>query len=98
MIRFCPLFSSSSGNSVYIGENNAGILVDVGRSAKQIREKLDLIGVEESAIKAVFLSPIIFSFLNLYNSLPITHHFLEIGVGKLTRNSPPSLTQSKQKM
>ena len=47
MIRFCPLFSSSSGNSVYIGENNAGILVDVGRSAKQIREKLDSIGVEE---------------------------------------------------
>ncbi len=56
MIRFCPLFSSSSGNSVYIGENNAGILVDVGRTAKQIREKLDSIGVEESAIKAVFLT------------------------------------------
>ena len=56
MIRFCPLFSSSSGNSVYIGENNAGILVDVGRSAKQIREKLESIGVEESAIKAVFLT------------------------------------------
>ncbi len=56
MIRFCPLFSSSSGNSVYIGENNAGILVDVGRSAKQIREMLSKIGVEESAVKAVFLT------------------------------------------
>ncbi len=56
MIRFCPLFSSSSGNSVYIGENNEGILVDVGRTAKQIREKLESIGVEEKAIKAVFLT------------------------------------------
>ncbi len=56
MIRFCPLFSSSSGNSVYIGENNEGILVDVGRSAKQIREMLDSIGVEEKAVKAVFLT------------------------------------------
>ncbi|MBQ5883413.1 MAG: MBL fold metallo-hydrolase, partial [Clostridia bacterium] len=56
MIKFCPLFSSSSGNSVYIGENNAGILVDVGRSAKQIREMLSKIGMEESAVKAVFLT------------------------------------------
>lgn len=56
MIRFCPLFSSSSGNSVYIGENNAGVLVDVGRSAKQIREMLSSIDVHESSIKAVFLT------------------------------------------
>lgn len=56
MIKFCPLFSSSSGNSVYIGENNAGILVDVGRTAKQIRERLSGIGVEESAVKAVLLT------------------------------------------
>lgn len=56
MIRFCPLFSSSSGNSVYIGESNSGILIDVGRSAKQTREMLSKIGVEENAIKAVFLT------------------------------------------
>ncbi len=56
MIKFCPLFSSSSGNSVYIGENDAGVLVDVGRSAKQIREMLSSIDVDESSIKAVFLT------------------------------------------
>lgn len=56
MIRFCPLFSSSSGNSVYIGESKSGILIDVGRSAKQTREMLSKIGVEESAVKAVFLT------------------------------------------
>ena len=56
MIKFCPLFSSSSGNSVYIGDRDGGILVDVGRSAKQTREMLSKIGVEESAVKAVFLT------------------------------------------
>ena len=56
MIKFCPLFSSSSGNSVYIGDRDGGVLVDVGRSAKQTREMLSKIGVEESAIKAVFLT------------------------------------------
>ena len=56
MIRFCPLFSSSSGNSVYIGENGSGVLVDVGRSAKQIREMLSSIDVEEASVKAVFLT------------------------------------------
>ena len=56
MIRFCPLFSSSSGNSVYIGAGSGGILVDVGRSAKQTREMLNNIGVDESSVKAVFIT------------------------------------------
>ena len=36
MAKFCPLFSSSGGNSIYIGAGNNGILLDVGMSAKQI--------------------------------------------------------------
>lgn len=55
-MRFCPLFSSSSGNSVYIGSAESGILVDVGRSAKQTREKLAEIGVGEKSIKAIFIT------------------------------------------
>lgn len=35
MARFCPLFSGSSGNSIYIGNNDGGILVDTGMSAKK---------------------------------------------------------------
>ncbi len=56
MLKFCPLFSSSSGNSVYVGDNDGGILIDVGRSAKQIREKLEEFGVDESRVKAIFLT------------------------------------------
>ena len=56
MIRFCPLFSSSSGNSVYIGENNAGVLVDVGRSAKQTNAMLNNIGIDPSQVRAILLT------------------------------------------
>ena len=52
MARFCPLFSGSSGNSIYIGNNDGGILVDTGMSAKKIGEALFNIGVApESLIK-----------------------------------------------
>ena len=40
MARLYPLFSGSSGNSYYIGSAEAGILIDAGRSAKQITERL----------------------------------------------------------
>ncbi len=56
MIRFCPLFSSSSGNSVYIGDRNGGVLVDVGRSAKQTDNMLKSIGVDPSVIKGILLT------------------------------------------
>ena len=56
MLKFCPLFSSSSGNSVYIGDNSGGILVDVGRSAKQTDLMLQKIGVEADSIKGIFIT------------------------------------------
>ena len=56
MIRFCPLFSSSSGNSVYIGDRDGGILVDVGRSAKQTDLMLNKIGVDISSVKGIFIT------------------------------------------
>lgn len=56
MARFCPLFSSSGGNSVYIGTGNSGILVDIGRSARQTEKALSAIGVDPRSISAVFLT------------------------------------------
>ncbi|MBR0535663.1 MAG: MBL fold metallo-hydrolase [Clostridia bacterium] len=56
MLKFCPLFSSSSGNSVYIGDNSGGILVDVGRSAKQTDLMLKNIGVDIDTIQGIFLT------------------------------------------
>ncbi len=56
MLKFCPLFSSSSGNSVYIGDNSGGILVDVGRSAKQTDLMLNKIGVDVETLKGIFIT------------------------------------------
>lgn len=56
MFKFCPLFSSSSGNSVYVGTAESGVLFDVGRSAKQIREMLERSGIKSDAVKAIFIT------------------------------------------
>ncbi len=56
MARFCPLFSGSSGNCYYIGSAREGILIDAGRSARQIAAMLKRCGIEPSAVKAVFVT------------------------------------------
>ena len=46
MALVCPLFSGSSGNSYYIGQEGEGILIDAGRSAKQLCERLSLCEID----------------------------------------------------
>lgn len=56
MARFCPLFSSSGGNCVYIGTGGGGILIDIGKSARRTEKALRAIDVEPKTISAVFLT------------------------------------------
>ena len=56
MAKFCPLFSSSSGNSIYIGCGENGVLIDVGVSAKRTDEALHNIGVDPDSISAIFIT------------------------------------------
>ncbi len=56
MARFCPLFSSSSGNCIYIGNNNTHILIDCGVSAKKVAEALEKINVSPDNISAIFIT------------------------------------------
>ena len=53
MAKICPLFSSSSGNSTYIGTPSGGILIDAGASFKGINEALIRVGGSVEEIKAV---------------------------------------------
>ncbi len=53
MSRFCPLFSSSSGNCTYIGSGDSGILVDAGGSFKSILSALCDRDINPETIKAV---------------------------------------------
>lgn len=55
-MKFCSLSSSSSGNCQYLEYNNTKILIDAGKSGKQIEKLLDSIDVDIKDIDAIFLT------------------------------------------
>lgn len=56
MYRVCPLFSGSKGNSIFVGTKSEGILIDVGRSCKQLERALFINNIDVCSIKAIFLT------------------------------------------
>lgn len=56
MARLCPLFSGSTGNSYYIGSRSAGVLIDAGRSARQLDGMLKLCGIDPLAIQGILVT------------------------------------------
>ncbi|MDO5560685.1 MAG: MBL fold metallo-hydrolase [Oscillospiraceae bacterium] len=56
MNNIYPLFSSSKGNSVYIGNPESGILIDVGVSYKRLCSAMNKCGLDISAVCAVFIT------------------------------------------
>ncbi len=56
MARFFPLFSGSSGNSIYFGSGLGGVLIDVGMSAKKTAEALVRVGVDPAQLGGIFVT------------------------------------------
>ncbi|HEX3028814.1 MAG TPA: MBL fold metallo-hydrolase [Clostridia bacterium] len=56
MIKFCSLFSGSSGNSLYISDNKTNVLIDAGLSGKRIIEALHSIGEKPSELSAILVT------------------------------------------
>lgn len=56
MARITPLFSSSKGNSYYIGNEKHGILIDCGASFSQIKSAMSFCGYDMSAVTGVFIT------------------------------------------
>ncbi|MCX7843350.1 MAG: MBL fold metallo-hydrolase [Clostridia bacterium] len=56
MIKFCSLFSGSSGNSLFLGFESTRILIDAGLSAKKITQALCSIGENPSELSAILIS------------------------------------------
>ena len=56
MARIYPLFSSSKGNSSFIGTEKGGILIDCGVSFKRLQAALELNKLPLSAVRAVFIT------------------------------------------
>lgn len=56
MMRYCSLFSGSSGNSTYVATAQGGVLVDAGVSAKRITEALCQRQIAPESIRAVLVT------------------------------------------
>lgn len=55
-MKISILGSGSSGNSIFVEENNSKILIDAGFSCKKIEEKLNSIGEELEDISALLIT------------------------------------------
>ncbi len=56
MAKLVPLFSGSKGNSYYVGSAKGGVLIDAGRSCKQIMTALSDNEIDINKIQAVFIT------------------------------------------
>lgn len=56
MIKFCNLYSGSSGNSTFIESDNTKILIDAGVSCQKISKALASIDVELDEINAILIT------------------------------------------
>lgn len=54
--RFCPLYSGSSGNAIYVGAQDTHILVDAGLPGRPIEQALASIGVNPRELAALFVT------------------------------------------
>ena len=55
-LRFSPLFSGSSGNAIYVGCDDAQILVDAGMSGTRVVQALARVGVDPRGLDAIFVT------------------------------------------
>lgn len=55
-LKFCSLYSGSSGNCQYIKTENSTILVDAGLSGKKIQQGIVNIGEDPQKIDAIFIT------------------------------------------
>ncbi len=56
MIKFCSLFSGSSGNCIFIGTETTKVLIDAGVSGSRITEALEEIGEAPEDLSAIFIT------------------------------------------
>lgn len=55
-VKFCPIASGSSGNSIYVGTEQTHILFDAGLSGKKIEQGLDELKVSGKSLDALFIT------------------------------------------
>ncbi len=55
-MTFCPLFSGSSGNALYVASERTRILIDAGLPGKAVVDALTQIGVNPASLSAILIT------------------------------------------
>ena len=55
-LRFSPLFSGSSGNAIYVGCDEAHLLVDAGLSGTRVSQEMQRAGLDPRALNAILVT------------------------------------------
>ncbi|MFZ5974413.1 MAG: MBL fold metallo-hydrolase [Bacillota bacterium] len=55
-MMLCPLFSGSSGNAIYVGTEETGLLVDAGLSGRVIEQALCTQGINPSSLHGILIT------------------------------------------
>ena len=56
LAKFVTLYSGSSGNSYYIGSSGEAVLIDAGRSCKQLEEAMRTNSLDMRTVRAIFIT------------------------------------------
>ena len=56
MLKFCSLFSGSSGNCLFVGDDDTRILIDAGVSGRRIEGALAEIGESCSCLSGILIT------------------------------------------
>ena len=55
-LRFSPLFSGSSGNAIYVGCDDAHLLVDAGMSGSRVIAEMDRMGIDPKSLNGILVT------------------------------------------
>ncbi len=55
-IKFCPIASGSSGNSIYVGTEKTHVLIDAGLSGITVQNGLAALNVSGNSLDAIFIT------------------------------------------
>ena len=55
-MKFCPLYSGSSGNALYAEYGGTRLLIDAGKSGRTITDALSFIGVDARSLDAILIT------------------------------------------
>lgn len=56
MLKFCSLYSGSSGNSLFVQSENAKILIDCGVSAKKVETALNGLDIDPKTLDGILIT------------------------------------------